>query len=90
MIFIITYDLINPSSNYEELLKKIKSHNSWAKLGRYSFIISSNEKPAQIRDGLKTVLQANDKLFVGIVKAPAAWIGLSDDVSQWIRNNFET
>lgn len=86
--YIITYDLSNPGQRYEALLKKIKAYPKWARLGGSSYIIVTPQDHVQIRDNLKTVLDRNDKIFVSIVKAPAAWYNLGDEVSQWLNNNL--
>ena len=87
--YIISYDLSNPGQKYEELLKRIKSYPKWARLGGSAYIIITPQTHVQIRDNLKTNLDSNDKLFVGVVTAPAAWVNLGDEVSQWINNNLK-
>jgi hypothetical protein len=87
--FIISYDLHQPGQNYEELLKKIKSYSGWARLGGSAYIIQTENNHVQVRDNLKEVLDKNDKLFVGTVKAPAAWYGLGTDVSNWLMDKLK-
>jgi len=87
--YIISYDLSKPGQNYEALLKKIKTHHAWARLGGSAYIVLSDNTAAQIRDDLTQALDKNDKLFVGAINAPAAWIGLGDEVSQWLRNDLK-
>jgi hypothetical protein len=86
-ILIITYDLINPGQNYEELLKKIKAYPGWARLGGSSYLISTDSNVEQVRNNLSTVLDSNDKLFVSSCPVPSAWHGLPDDVAKWILEN---
>ena len=87
--YIISYDLVSAGQNYEALLQKIRSYSSWARLSGSAYIVATDETAIQVRDKLRAVLDNNDKLFVGVVAAPAAWIGLGDEVSQWIRNNLK-
>ena len=87
--YIISYDLSNPGQNYEELLKRIKTSYRWARLGGSAYVIISVSTAVQIRDYLQVPLDANDRLFVGVLNAPAAWIGLGDEVSNWLRNNLK-
>ena len=87
--YIISYDLMNPGQRYEELLKKIKEYKIWVRLGGSAYVIKTTKTHLQVRDDLKSVLDFNDKLFVSIVKAPAAWTGMSDVVSNWLRDNLE-
>lgn len=86
--YLISYDLISPSKNYELLLKKIRSLPDWACLGGSAYIIKSDKSPSEIRNDLLAVMDQNDKIFVGAIDAPAAWFGLSDEVSKWLQNNL--
>lgn len=89
MIYIVTYDLREPGQNYDNLLRIIKSEPAWARLGGSSYLIDTEESAVNLRDKYKRVLDSNDKLYVGIVKAPAAWLGMPDDVSNWIKDNLD-
>ena len=84
---IITYDLVSPGQNYERLLQRIKAYGSWARLGGSAYLILTSSTVTQVRDALATVLDANDKLFVGTCPVPSAWHGLPQDVSKWILEN---
>lgn len=75
---------MNPGQNYEKLLKLIKAYPYWARLGGSSYLILSDNTPVQIRDYLRSALDANDRLYVGKIVAPAAWWNLPNDVSEWI------
>ncbi|MBN8666129.1 MAG: hypothetical protein J0M30_01415 [Chitinophagales bacterium] len=87
-VYIISYDLKNPGQNYEKILALIKSFGKWARLGGSAYLIVSTQTAVQVRDNLKTALDSNDKLFVGTLTLPAAWVGMPDEVSNWIRNNL--
>lgn len=86
-VLIVSYDLVNPGQNYEKLIQKIKSHTSWARLGGSAYLILTSNTPVQVRDFLAPSLDANDKLYVGVAPAPAAWQGLPNDVANWILKN---
>ncbi len=83
-VLIISYDLANPAQNRGALLKKIKSYGQWARLGSSAYLVASDAGPVAVRDDLSSVLETNDKLFVGVAPAPSAWQGMSDAVSKWI------
>lgn len=87
--YIITYELHRPGQNYEELLRRIKSYGTWARLGGSEYIIVSTQTAVQIRDYLNGAIDDNDSLFVGTLIAPAAWHGMTEEVSNWIRNNLQ-
>lgn len=84
MVYIVSYDLKAPTQRYDDLIKKIKSYPNWAFLGGSAYLIETNETHVQVRDNLNNALDGNDQLFVGKVSAPAAWHGLSKEVSDWI------
>jgi len=88
-VFIVTYDLTRPSRNYENLLRRIKSYNYWAKLAESSYLIHTESTHVQIRDYLSKALDSNDKLYVGVVNAPAAWVGLPKEVETWIHEHLK-
>lgn len=87
--YIVTYELLRPGQNYEELISRIKSYETWAKLGGSEYIIVTTKSATQIRDYLINAIDSNDRIFVGILSAPAAWSGMSDEVSRWIINNLK-
>lgn len=87
--YIVTYDLSEPGQRYNKLIELIKSEYAWAKIGYSAFIVKSCASHTELRDKYKQALDSNDKLFVGAVSAPAAWFGLSDEVSKWLNNNLE-
>lgn len=89
MVYIVIFDVIEPSTKYDRLICLIKSELAWAKLTRFSFLIDSDESTVALRDKFKTVLDNTDKLYVGVAKAPAAWVGMSENVSNWIKSNLE-
>lgn len=86
-VYIITYDLSNPGRNYENLLKRIKTYSAWARLGGSAYLIYTEQSSIHIRDHLTPALDTNDKLYVGRMANEAAWRGLADDVSNWIKDN---
>jgi hypothetical protein len=86
-VLIVTCDLGDPQRNYEELLRVIKSYPGWARLGNSSYLISTTDTPAIVRDNLVSVLNGKDQVFVGWAPAPSAWRGLPHQVGDWIREN---
>ncbi len=86
-VLIVSYDLVNPGTNYETLLKLIKGYGSWARLGGSAYLIQADQTPTQVRDHLSSALDENDKLYVGVAPRPSAWRGMPDAVSNWIQTN---
>lgn len=87
--YIISYDLSEPGQNYEKLLKKIKAYSAWARLGGSAYVILTEEDHVSIRNNLIKALDNNDKIFVGTLSAPAAWYGLGEEVSSWLRDKVK-
>ena len=87
--YIVSYDLSKPGQNYEKVLKEIKKFSGWARLGGSAYVVLSDNSTVEVRDAIAKALDSNDKLFVGTIKAPAAWTGLTDDVSDWLKNNLK-
>jgi CRISPR/Cas system-associated endoribonuclease Cas2 len=86
-VYIVTYDLSNPGKNYESLLKRIKAYDAWARLGGSSYLVLTELNATQLRDNLTKSLDSNDSLYVGLMDNSAAWRGLGEKVSIWIKNN---
>lgn len=84
----INYDLVQPRQNYDDLIKAIKSYPTWCHALESCWMIKSDLQPSYIRDRLLQYMDGNDKLLVIKVSAPAAWHGLSKDVSDWIKDNL--
>lgn len=89
MIYIVSYDLLEPGQNYDNLIEKIKEAGSWAKLGGSAYLVDSAKSAVELRDEYKKLLDSNDKLYVGRVDAPAAWSGMPQDVTQWIKDKLD-
>lgn len=86
-VLIVSYDLVNPGQNYEQLLQRIKAYSDWARLGGSAYLIWTSSDPQDVRDYLMVPLDNNDKLYVGVAPAPSAWTGMPDDVSNWIHSH---
>ena len=89
-VYIVTYDLRNESTSdsYSKLISLIKEEGVWACLGGSTYLVESDLSPVTLRDKYKQALDSDDKLFVGVVTAPAAWIGYSKQVSDWIKEKM--
>lgn len=86
-VYIVTYDLMNEQSSetYKRLIELIKKEGVWACLGGSSYLVESNLSAVELRNRYREVLDNNDLLFVGVVSAPAAWYGYSQQITDWIK-----
>ncbi len=89
-VYIVTYDLDNESTSesYTRLISLIKEEGVWACLGGSSYLVESEQTAVELRDKFKQALDNDDKLYVGAVSAPAAWVGYSKQVSDWIKEKL--
>lgn len=87
-VFVITYDLSAPGRNYDAIIARIKQY-PWVNLSESSWAVRTDSTSSQIRDYLGSVLDANDKLFVGTLRSPASWQGLSKDRADWLQQNLK-
>lgn len=88
-VYVVIFDLSNKSKNYALLQNIIKEYQFYAKLGEFSYLISTIQTPVEVRTQLKHALESNDKLFIGKIIAPAAWTNMSAGVSEWIKNQLK-
>lgn len=86
-VLIVFYDLTEPQNNREAVIRKIKSHGFWARLGTAAYLICTNATPVSVRDGIMPLLRKGDRIFVGVASRPSAWRGLPEEVSKWILKN---
>lgn len=85
--YIISFDLKNPGINQQKLVDSIKTAKMWARLTTTSYLIVSEKTAIEIRDILIVNIKSTDKIYIGKLDNSAAWLGLGEDVSNWIRNN---
>ena len=85
-VLIVYFELALLATNHGALLKAIKAYGTWARLGPSCYLIFTHHSPLDVREYLRQVLRASDKLYVGTATAPSAWLGMPDDVSEWIRS----
>lgn len=84
--YIISYDLI-ADKDYSSLYKAIKNYGTYAHVLESVWIVNSSTSSVDIRDNLKSFLDADDKIFVAKLTGQSAWINLNKEVADWIKNN---
>lgn len=84
---VIEYDLRTPGRNYDDLYAAIKSYGQWAHLTESTWFIKTDESCVQVRDKLMSVMDSNDRLFVGELTGCAAWHNTICD-NNYLRNNL--
>lgn len=68
----------------------IRRYTRFAFLTNDSCIVWTDDTPAVVRDKLKNGLGPGDKIFVGIVSAPAAWVtSIPQEVTDYLQKNLK-
>lgn len=89
--YLISYDLGIPesSSDYETIINYIQSLGNWAKPLKSQWFVVSSKSCSDIRDGLKNLTDANDKILVMDVSDDNwATARMSDKLSTWMKDNI--
>jgi hypothetical protein len=73
--------------NQDKLVASIKTATSWARLGTNSFVVLTEKDAVAIRDIFLKLLYQGDKIYIAKLNTSAAWYGLGEEVSNWLRNN---
>lgn len=71
--YIISYDLVAPNRNYDELYKAIKAYPVWGRLTESTWAMVSSDNHVAIRDNLKKHIDDDDRLVVIQSGRSAAW-----------------
>ena len=84
--FLISYDLI-ADKDYSKLYEAIRNYGSFAHILESVWIIKSTESSTNIRDNLMSYIDSNDKLFIAKLTGESAWVNLSSEISNWLKEN---
>jgi len=84
-MYSIDYDLSKPGQNYTDLIETIQSFPDWAHVLKSSWVVKSPKTAMQVLETLLPHIDANDKIIVKQCTGVSAWIGLSDELSNWLK-----
>lgn len=88
-VYQISYDL-RKQRNYDALYERIKSYGTWCHALESSWVIATNQSATQIRDYLSGALDKDDGLLVTRLSGEAAWCGLVQEKSSWLKQQLES
>jgi len=84
--YLIGYDLDKPAQDYEDLIAKLKSYGSWWHCLDSTWLIKTDKTHVVVRDELKALMGANDKLLViNVTGRERAWTGFAQRCADWLR-----
>ena len=85
----VSYDLYLPGQNYDGVIAKIKELGSWAKIHKYFWYVNSPYTSSQAAAHVWSAMDARDKVYVvDATNNEAAWYSLSEEVSQYIQDQW--
>ena len=88
---IIVFEFLPPNPSRLNAFKDmIRQYGKFAFIGDCACVIWTDDTAVMVRDNLKTGISAGDKIFVGQVSAPAAWVtSVSQDVTDYLKLNLK-
>jgi hypothetical protein len=85
----ISYDLIQPGQNYENVISEIKKIGGWAKVHYSLWYVKSQLSAQEATDRIWKVMDRNDKLIViDASNNTASWYNLDKEVEQFIKDQW--
>jgi hypothetical protein len=86
---VISYDLHKSGQNYEGVIEAIKSLGGWAKVHQSVWYVKSVKDAVAAFDVIRKRMDSNDSLFVvDAENNKAAWYGLTDEVSDYLKQQW--
>jgi hypothetical protein len=86
--YIVDYDLRKPGQKYDALFEKLKGY-PWCHQLKSSWLIVTGKTASQLLDDLRTVMDANDLIFVGKVSGTNDWSSYNTSkVNTWLNGHM--
>jgi hypothetical protein len=74
-------------ATFKDMLRK---YNGYAFISSGACIVWTNDTASIVRDNLKNLIGSGDKLFVGEVSAPAAWVtSVAQEVTDYLKKHLK-
>jgi hypothetical protein len=85
----ISYDLNVPGQNYEKVIEAVKSLGNWAHVQKSFWYVNSSYTASEAHTIVWNAMDARDSLIVvDATNNNAAWTGLSNEVSQYLKDKW--
>jgi hypothetical protein len=86
---LVGYDLNKPVKDYPKLIDKLKRYPGYWHYLDSTWLVRTDLTHKQVRDQLKTLIDADDELLVvDVTGDAAAWTGFSEKAGQWIKDHL--
>lgn len=87
-LYQIDYDL-RKQRDYAALYERIRQYGTYCRVLESSWVISTNQTAAQVRDYLAQAMDKDDGLLVTLLANEAAWQGLTTEAGNWLKQQME-
>jgi hypothetical protein len=84
----MSYDLRQPGRDYSNLTEYLKTFPNWCHALESMWFVVTDKSPEAVRDEARKCADANDRLLVFRTGPPAAWVGLSNEITEWLQKNL--
>jgi hypothetical protein len=85
----ISYDLNSPGQDYSVVIEAIKSLGDWAKVQKSLWYVKSAYSASGAVEKVWPKMDRNDSLIViDTTNKTAAWQGVSDEVSEYLKGHW--
>jgi hypothetical protein len=84
----INYDLRAPGRNYQPLYAYIEAFDGWCHLLESCWLVRTWKTAADVRDDLKRLVDANDKVATFNVTGVAWATNFSASTTEWMRSHM--
>jgi hypothetical protein len=88
-LYQISYDL-RKQRNYDALFERIKAYGYWCRPLESAWVIATAQSAVQVRDNLRQAMDGDDGLLVTRLAGEAAWYGLNESISNWLKTQLES
>lgn len=83
---LVSYDLHAPGKDYSKLREHLASYNGHATPLESFWLVKTDLTALQVCNAAKNYVDQNDELIaIDVTSRSAAWINISDGVSEWIK-----
>jgi hypothetical protein len=87
-LLLVNCDLRAPGRNYDDVYSQLKSYDNWWHHIESVWIVTTDKTPEEVRDDIAARADRNDKILgVDISNQPAAWPGIEQSGSTWLKNS---
>jgi hypothetical protein len=84
----VGYDLNKPGHDYSKVVDYLKSFDNWWHYLDSTWIVVTTKTTSEVRDKLKTLIDANDEVLVINVTGDAWASWLNKDANDWLSKHM--